>query len=243
MKNEIRFLWSSDPVSSIPEPDLRLDPITYNPPLENVTYNLRVSTLGCFSDVSFPYESIHVKADFTVEPTTGEAPLEVIITDKSVRGEKYTWEFGDSKDSISYEQSPPPHIYYKPGEYYIRLTVESALHCIDSLRSEKITVDDSEIHIPNVFSPNGDGLNDNFIVASKSLRAINVEIFSHSGTKVYSFYGNGEKLRAWEGWDGTINSSSRKASPGVYFYMIRAYGWDDVSYNSKEQRGFVYLYR
>lgn len=243
LKNEIRFLWSSDPVSSIPEPDLRIDPVTYNPPLEDVTYKLTVSSLGCVSEASFLYESIHVKADFTAEPITGEAPLEVVITDKSMRGEKYTWEFGDSRDSISYEQNPLPHIYYKPGEYYIKLTVESDLHCIDSMKSEKIVVDESELEIPNVFSPDGDGINDNFIVRSVSLRAINVEIFSQSGIKVYSFYGNGEKLRAWEGWDGTINSSSRKASPGVYFYMIRAYGWDDVSYNSKEQRGFVYLYR
>ena len=243
LKNEIRFLWSSDPVSSIPEPDLRVDPVTYNPPLEDVTYTLTVSSLGCVSEASFFYESIHVKADFTAEPITGEAPLEVVITDKSLRGDKYTWEFGDSRDSISYEQNPPSHIYYKPGEYYIKLTVESDLHCIDSMKSEKIVVDESKLEIPNVFSPDGDGINDNFIVRSVSLRAINVEIFSQSGIKVYSFYGNGEKLRAWEGWDGTINSSSRKASPGVYFYMIRAYGWDDVSYNSKEQRGFVYLYR
>ena len=60
---------------------------------------------------------------------------------------------------------------------------------------------------------------------------------------VYSFSGEGEALREWQGWDGNVNNSSRKATPGVYFYLIRAYGWDDIDYNSKEQRGFVYLYR
>lgn len=243
LKNEITFMWTSDPVSSIPEPDRRIDPVTYDPPLEDVTYTLTVNSLGCTSEASFLYESIHVKADFTAEPLTGEAPLEVVFTNKSIRGEKFTWEFGDSKDSISYVQDPPPHIYYKPGEYYVKLTVESALHCIDSLRSDKITVEPSELHIPNVFTPDGDGLNDNFMPESKSIRAIDVQIYSQSGLKVYSFNGNGEKLRAWEGWDGNINSSSRKASPGVYFYIIRAYGWDDIKYNTKEQRGFVYLYR
>jgi hypothetical protein len=97
--------------------------------------------------------------------------------------------------------------------------------------------------VPNVFTPDGDGFNDNFIVESKSLRLISVEVFSRSGMKVYSLYGEGENLRAWKGWDGSVYNSSRKASTGVYFYIIHAYGWDDVDYNSKDYRGFVYLYR
>jgi len=111
------------------------------------------------------------------------------------------------------------------------------------MSSEKIIVDPSELNIPNVFTPDGDGLNETFIVESKSLRYISVEVFSRSGKKVYNFFGEGEKLREWQGWDGNLNNSSIKATPGVYFYIIRAYGWDDVDYSSKEHRGFVYLYR
>jgi hypothetical protein len=72
---------------------------------------------------------------------------------------------------------------------------------------------------------------------------LNVEIFSRSGLKVYSFYGEGESLRNWKGWDGNINDSSREATPGVYYYLIKAIGWDDVVYDNKETHGFVYLYR
>ncbi|MCX6254956.1 MAG: gliding motility-associated C-terminal domain-containing protein [Bacteroidia bacterium] len=244
LPNEKTFMWSSDPYSIIPYPDAEIDPITYSPPLENVTYKLKVNNLGCSNESSFPYESIHVKADFSVDPDKGEAPLEVVFTDKSIRGFKYKWEFGDGKDSISELKNPEPHIYYKPGEYSVKLTIESELqHCIDSMRFDKIVVDPSKLEIPNVFTPDGDGLNDNFMVESKSLRLISVEVFSRSGMKVYSFYGEGENLREWKGWDGNINASSIKASPGVYFYIIRAYGWDDVDYNSKDYRGFVYLYR
>ena len=125
----------------------------------------------------------------------------------------------------------------------MKLTIKSERGCIDSMRFDKIVVDPSELKIPNVFTPDGDGLNDNFMVESKSLRYISVEVFSRSGMKVYNFYGEGERLREWQGWDGNVNNSSIKASPGVYFYIIRAYGWDDVDYNSKEQKGFVYLYR
>jgi len=72
---------------------------------------------------------------------------------------------------------------------------------------------------------------------------LNIEVFSASGLKVYSFNGQGGDLRNWKGWDGTVNSSSVKAAPGVYFYVIKAYGWDDIRYNGKKYRGTVYLYR
>ena len=48
-KNEVSFMWSSDPESQIPYPSIELNPITYTPPLEDVTYRLRVSTLGSVS--------------------------------------------------------------------------------------------------------------------------------------------------------------------------------------------------
>ena len=243
LPNGVSFLWSSDPASSIPYPDFLLNPQTFDPPLVDVTYNLHVSdSFGCIAESSFPYQSIHVKADFTADPFTGEAPLTVTFTDKSVRAVRYLWEFGDTVTSKL--PNPEPHIYYIPGEYSVKLTVESDLHCIDSLRlDQKIVVDISELHVPNVFTPNGDGINDNFMVESKSLRFLSVEVFSRSGLKVYSFFGEGEILREWKGWDGNVNSSSVKASPGVYFYIMRAYGWDNVNYDSKEYRGFVYLYR
>jgi gliding motility-associated-like protein len=249
LPDRISFMWSSDPQSNIPRPDFLLDPQIFDPPLDDVTYNLQVTdSFGCTTGSSFFYESIHVKADFTIDPAKGDAPLEVTVTDKSIRATTYLWQFGDNKDSISALANPPAHIYYKPGEYFVTLTVESDMHCVDSSTSEKIVVDPSNLDIPNVFTPDGDGLNDYFVVVAPSMRHINVQIFSRSGLKVYSFDGEGESLTNWKGWDGNINNSSRKATPGVYFYIIMAYGWDDKVYNGKydtgkDTRGFVYLYR
>ena len=242
LNNAFSFLWSSTPPSAIPYPNIEINPVTFTPPLEDVVYKLQVTdSFLCVSESSFPYTSIHVKADFSVDPESGEAPLEVTFTDKSIRGTYYRWEFGD--DSVSDLKDPLTHIYYRPGEYSVLLTIESDLHCIDSLRFNKIMVDPSELNIPNVFTPDGDGINDFFIVESKSLRTLNVEIFSRSGLRVYSFNGEGQRLADWQGWDGNVNKSSMKATPGVYFYIIRAYGWDDKVYDSKEYRGFLYLYR
>jgi gliding motility-associated-like protein len=242
LPNGVKFLWSSDPGSAIPYPDIEINPQTFNPPLVDVTYKLIVTdSLTCSSESSFFYESIHVKADFSVEPSSGEAPLEVTFTDKSIRAATYLWEFGD--DSVSVLSNPLPHTYYIPDEYSVKLTIESDLHCIDSVRFDKIVVDDSYLGIPNVFTPNEDGINDKFMVDKTSLRYISVKIYSRSGIKVFDFYGEGKILKEWDGWDGHVGNTSGMASPGVYFYIIRALGWDDKEYDSKEYRGFVYLYR
>lgn len=239
--NQVTFMWSSTPASSIPFPNIEIDPITFNPPLEDVVYKLRVTdNFGCVAESSFPYTSIHVKADFSADPVTGEAPLKVKFEDKSVRGLRYLWKFGDKDTS---DARSPEHIYYKPGEYTVTLIVESENLCVDSLKYDKIVVEPSLLDIPNVFTPDGDGINDYFIVESKSLRSISVEIYSRSGMMVYSYSGEGEMLAGWEGWDGSVNRSAVKAAPGVYFYVIRARGWDDIIYDGKEYRGFLYLYR
>lgn len=255
--NEVRSVWSSNPYSVIPYPELR-DPVTYNPPLEDVTYTFRVNSTGCSAESSFFYESIHVKADFSADPMEGDAPLKVTFTDKSVRGtKKYIWDFGDrtregkklpewvvTKDSLWLFKTPFNHTYYFPGEYSVSLTVESEFGCVDSLRlPDNINVEKSKLNVPNVFTPDGDGINDFFLVDAASLRFISIEIYSRSGLKVYSFTGDGEKLKDWQGWDGNVNSSSAKAGPGVYFYIIRGVGWDDIEYDSKEYRGILYLYR
>ncbi len=210
-------------------------------PYEDVYFTLRVTDRrGCVSESSFLYEPLHVKADFTVEPASGEAPLEVVITDNSIRAVNYTWDFGN--DTTSATAGSLTHTYYRPGTYTLTLTVESENLCVATM-VETITVDDSGLDVPNVFTPNGDGVNDYFRPETSSLRMIDMQIFSRTGAPVYSFRSDGERLDDWKGWDGTINNSSREASPGVYFYIIRALGWDDIFYEPKEYRGFLYLFR
>lgn len=241
LPNGVRHLWSSTPSSVIPFPDLELDPITYTPPLEDVRYMLEVTdSFGCTGTSSFDYESIHVMADFTADPVEGEAPLEVSFTDKSVRAMKYTWKFGD--DSISVLPDPGTHNYYIPGEYTVTLSIESELTCRDSA-TVKIKVLPSMLQIPNVFTPNDDGINDFFIPDKKSLKFLNLQIFAKSGQRVYNYEGDGEDLQGWQGWDGKVNHSERRAAPGAYYYVLRASGYDDVEYEGREYRGTVYIYR
>ncbi len=242
LPNAVRHLWSSAPQSSIPYPDLRIDPYTFDPPLDDVTYKLVVTdSMTCVGESSFYYESIHVKAGLSADVEEGEAPLEVNLSNESIRGYNYTWDFGDDTENSSLEV-PETHIFYRPGSYTVTLNIESELLCEDS-DSLVITVTPSLLSIPNAFTPNEDGYNDRFLVDKQSLRYLNIQIFSNTGVKVYGFAGDTESIQSWEGWDGNINNSNRKAGPGVYYYIINAIGWDDERYNGKEYRGFLYLYR
>lgn len=62
-------------------------------------------------------------ADFSVFPTSGPAPLEVTITNNSINGKKYQWDFGDGATSA---ENAPTHTYRTPGKYAIVLNVLSA---------------------------------------------------------------------------------------------------------------------
>ncbi len=99
------------------------------------------------------------------------------------------------------------------------------------------------MQIPNVFTPNEDGFNDYFVPEKKSLRYIDVQIFAKSGHRVYHYEGSGEALQDWQGWDGKVNYSERRAQAGAYYFVIRAVGYDDIEYEGSEYRGTVYLYR
>jgi PKD repeat protein len=253
LPNDFSLEYSSDPVSLIPNSSLHTYAfdtfalkIIPTPPLVDLWYNIAVTDdYGCVAESSFFYESFHVDASFEAEPVTGEAPLEVFFTDKSVRGNTYIWNFGD--DTVSNIAGSQSYTYYHPGSYTVSLVVESDRGCTDSTTlmvsgvPTKITVEPSALDIPNVFTPDGSGENDFFYVDSKSLRYLYLQVFSKGGKRVYHFEGSGDALREWEGWDGTIGSG--KAAPGIYFYIVRAYGWDDVTYDGKEYRGFFYLYR
>ncbi len=62
-------------------------------------------------------------ADYAAEPTTGIAPLSVKFTDKSEGSPTlWSWDFGDGSSDIV---ASPSHVYDKPGNYTVTLTISS----------------------------------------------------------------------------------------------------------------------
>jgi gliding motility-associated-like protein len=90
-----------------------------------------------------------------------------------------------------------------------------------------------EVSLPNVFTPNSDGVNDGFLPNFENVDWAHWEIYSRWGQKVY------ESASYTEPWDGRIGSS--EAADGVYFIVVRA-GNSDVP-GEVVTRGSLHLMR
>lgn len=89
----------------------------------------------------------------------------------------------------------------------------------------------SNITIPNIFTPNNDGINDVFKITSKNIATLNCKIYNRWGILV------SELTKTNEAWAGLTTSGMQCAS-GVYYYVLMAMGEDAKEYNEK---GFVQL--
>jgi gliding motility-associated-like protein len=244
----------------------RLPSITvYDPPAKDTEYLLYVTDrFGCEFSSGVVYQSIVTKASFTADPMNGEAPLEVQFTNTSENGDdnQFEWFFFKDLDEIKMN-SPggnvpvdsimqtainhsPLYTYENSGSYMVKLVskkISEFYVCTDTVYLENyIVVDTSYIAAPNVFTPNGDGTNDNFVVKFWSMKEVKISIFNRWGRTVHVYENkNVEGFRnSWEvaAWDGRIGG--RYASPGVYFYVIEAFGRDDTK---RWKKGFVHLFR
>jgi gliding motility-associated-like protein len=143
---------------------------------------------------------------------------------------------------IVYDEATPQNYYRyndenlrytfkKTGDYIAKLTAKSVGGCqtIDSIR---VNVTESLLEVPNAFSPNGDGLNDEFRVVFRSIASFNIAVYSRWGKVVY------KGTDPSRGWDGRING--KEAAEGGYYYLIEAVGTDGTKYHRK---GHVALFR
>lgn len=142
----------------------------------------------------------------------------------------------------TYTWTPASHIsndplssttFYVQGEgssgyYYVLMTDQNGCGGYDSVMVIIRSCEDT-IHIPNVFTPNHDGKNDNYLIKGlcpyKDFRII---IFNRWGKKMFESNNPGFV------WDGKTEGGT-DASEGVYYYVI----------NSKngELRGYIDLIR
>lgn len=192
--------------------------IVYNTGVYSTTLQI-TNQYGCKIDtMSIKDVTVYPKpiADFTVNPSVinNYEPIASFIN-QSVGGTFFQWNFGDptSANNISNEVSPL-HYYEREGEYTVALFVMNEFDCRDSVYKTVKINSEFAVYIPNVFTPDGDGLNDTFRVAGVGLSEKNfkMNILNRWGQLVFSTNDINE------GWDGKFKNELCK--DGEYVYSI-----------------------
>jgi gliding motility-associated-like protein len=171
---------------------------------------------------------------------SGSAPLNVeLINNASPSAFFFDWCISTDKEynscNISASTKDFRYTFEKQGTYYLKSEITNSQMSEDSLRNCMVTktiiveVLNSNLDVPNVFSPNGDGVNDEFKVAYQSLTSFRARVYSIHGRLLH------EWTDPSKGWDGTIGGNP--AAEGTYFYIIEATG-DDYDEDGKQIKYF-----
>lgn len=182
--------------------------IAWLKPVDSTSYTVTGTSLGC-SDV------ISVVVNVANKPEASAGPDRTIMEGSSVQLQ------GSVKgDSIQFYWTPDYQItglqslqpYVNPlGDTSYMLTAQSLIGCGMAQDIVRIHVL-KKLGIPNAFSPNGDGINDTWMIDGiESYNNAEVQVFDRFGRQVI-------KTTRFRGWNGTLNG--KKLPMGTYYYLI-----------------------
>jgi gliding motility-associated-like protein len=196
------------------------------------TFDINIETAGLI-DANFEID-VTTDMDALVAPNAEVRFLN--LTDNDNMTVSCTWYFGDGETENSCDDQIS-HIYTEANDCYEPFLVVKARYlpeCRDTAFLDCIKIDDmSKLEIPNIFTPNGDGMNDYFQVKAQTLQSFHGVIVNRWGREIF------EWTDPEQGWDGKM-SGGAEAAPGVYYYIIKATGMDGVTY---EETGPLHLVR
>ena len=151
-------------------------------------------------------------ASFVSDPDSGETivdpELTINFTDQSSGAVSYLWDFGDGDSSM---MASPTHSWEKEGFYEVVLTITDAAGCTDT-DTVLYELRQQSTFFPNVFTPNADGVLDQFVVRYSGTETFQIQIFDRWGKLQY------ESNDPESGWDGRT-PDGKEAEDGVYFYV------------------------
>lgn len=236
----LTYVWDGPPGATI-------TPVNgYSPTVTNAGNYLVVvtnTTTGCAAQNYVTVVNGTINADFTPNPSDGFAPLNVSFTNNSTFGNptnlSYYWSFGNGGTitAVANPTVPTPGAfttYNSPGTYTVVMIMKNG-PCIDTaMRIIRVDVP-SDMEVPNIFTPNGDGVNDYFIIHATNLTEIQCIIFDRWGVEMYNVTTDKGNIQ----WDGKTKGG-KDAPAGTYFYTIKAKGKDDKTY---EKQGYITLIR
>lgn len=197
---------------------------------------------GCELTGTVYVDSINPVADFTVDPNQGVAPLDVDFENTSSNidptNASYSWDpgFGSFNSTEDYNYAPDT-TYTEGGIYTAILVVTNEYGCKDSVSKEIEVFTPLEYTAPNIFTPNGDEVNDYFYISGQGITENNYSmvIYNRWGELLYETNLPGQT----NGWDGN-NKKGKPLPEGVYKYM---YQLESEEGEVVKGQGFFHLVR
>jgi len=213
--NSINFVWDFGDGSPVSNEDFPTH--TYSSP---GSYNVTLTALnigGCSAKVADLVVNVAdtLSANFTSDP---RFPVELALPSTDVaftslvpNAASHVWDFGDGRQSTEIN---PIHTFTQAGSFMVELVVANELGCQSRIIQGPYIVATPELFIPNVFSPNNDGINDEFLVEYSGSQAYSVTIFDRWGVEVFQ---TNNKTQAWQGTD----MSGEEVPEGTYYYLVK----------------------
>lgn len=119
------------------------------------------------------------------------------------------WDFGDGGSS---SEENPSYVFRQAGSFPVTLTVTDEAGCVsDTTIIYQIL--DPNLQVPNVFTPNGDGIQDLYLIRYQGAEPFQLEIYDRWGRPMFA------SNQPDQGWNGE-HPNGGQASEGVYFYSL-----------------------
>jgi gliding motility-associated-like protein len=163
----------------------------------------------------------------TVNPTSGCIPqLCEFHAEVNPSNANWMWTIDGNNlsDTLDFTQT-----YTETGSHSVAFVAWLEEPCADTLK-ESITIEDCdpfEVTLPNIFTPNGDGINDVFgpiITAPNKLKDFKMYIYDRWGRLVFS---STDYAILWNG----INQQGRPHADGIYYCVLYLTDKQDREYN------------
>lgn len=183
------------------------------------TYTVSANSLNpndpCFINdtISFSisgYNLIH--ADFALSPAIVSLTNPVVeLNNLSSNATSYEWYL----NGVYLGNSPDlTHTFSQTGTYCFTLIAKGDCNQIDSITKCCEVIENGIVSFPNVFSPNGDNLNDVFRpIIHGDFTISNFQVYNRWGQAVFTFRNYSQKPE----WDGSFQG--QKCEMGTYFYL------------------------
>ena len=196
------------------------------------------NTTGCADTLSqIGMISIHSQPvaifSATPQPTDITQP-EIHFHDHSTGViDTWAWTFGTGAGS---SVQNPNYSYADTGSYIVELIVSNTFGCADTAYNRIIIDPILTCYIPNAFSPDGNGENDEFKMHGTNIQAdgFTMLIFDRWGERIFS------TSDLEQGWNGKRGNTGEDEELGVYVYKINLKDWKGLAH---EYIGHVTLIR